>query len=332
MGRRRQGLVALAIGVVAAGMLAVPAGASTTTVGALSVNGWFGINEGPSGSVGTTTLLSGPGTPPAGTGSAKLTVDSTGRASLGTNAYAGTKLSQISALSYATRAPSANLNNQPNLQFDVDYVTTDSSTAYQGRLTFIRNSAVPANTWTTVDALNDGKWYATGAPGNTVCTQASYCTWSQILTAFPTAGIRNDSVGKGAMILRLGGPVAGGATVYVDDFSITRPSGTSTVDFEPGASVSPSVGPPGTVVTVTLFGYRPGVNVVVKFDRLAANLHAGPRRALLCKQRALADGSVTCTHAIPTVPGNVGVHPIVTKGKGANGAQLKYSLDFVVSP
>ncbi len=332
MGRRRRVLVALAIGVVAAGMVAAPAGASTTTVGALSVNGWFGLNEGPSGSVGTTTLLTGPGTPPAGIGSAKLTVDSNGRASLGTNVYAGTKLSQISAMSYAAYASSTSASHQPNLMFDVDYVTTDASTAYQGRLTFIPNAPAPANTWTTLDALNDGKWYSTAAPGNGVCPQGSPCTWSQVLTAFPTAGIRNDVAAKGALLLRLGGPVTGGATAFVDDFSITRPSGTSTVDFEPGASVSPSVGPAGTVVTVTMYGYRPGASVVVKFDRVAAKLKPGPRKVTLCKQKALADGSIVCTHAIPAVPGPVGVHPIVSKGKGANGAQLKYSVDFVVSP
>jgi hypothetical protein len=312
--------------------MAAPAGASTTTVGSLSVNGWFGFNEGPTGSTGTTTLVSGPGTPPAGTGSAQLTVDSTGRASLATNAYAGTKLVDISALSYATRAPSANLNNQPNLQFDVDYVTTDASTAFQGRLTFIRNSAVPANTWTTIDALTDGKWYSTGAPGNTVCTQASYCTWGQVLAAFPTAGIRNDSTAKGAMILRLGGPVAGGATVYVDDFSITRPSGTSTVDFEGGASVSPSVGPPGTAVTVTAYGYKPNAWVNVHYDRVATRLHAGPRRPLECRVHANGSGVALCSFNIPAVAGPVGVHPITIKGKSAGSGQLSYSVDYVVSP
>lgn len=332
MGRRSRGLVALAIGALAIGALAAPAGASTTTVGALSVKGWFGLNEGPNGSVGTTTLLTGPGTPPAGIGSAQLTVDSTGRAALGTNAFAGTKLSTISALSYATYAPVANLNRQANVSFDVDFDATDASTAYQGRLTFVRSTPVPANTWTSVDALTDGTWFASQPPSGGACTQSSPCTWSQVLTAYPNAGIRNDSVFKGAMLLRLGGPIPGGATVDVDDFSITRPSGTSEVDFEPGASVTPSVGPPGTAVTVTLYGYRPGAAVVVKFDRVAARLHAGARRVVLCKKKANTAGAIVCTASIPAVAGPVGVHPITSKGKGANGAPLLYSLDYVVSP
>ena len=97
MRRARCALVVVAIATI--GGLAMPsAGAATQVVHNLTVNSWFGFNEGPSGSVGNTTLVPGPATPPAGTGSAKLTVDSNGRASLATNAYAGTKLSQISAL------------------------------------------------------------------------------------------------------------------------------------------------------------------------------------------------------------------------------------------
>jgi hypothetical protein len=301
-------------------------------VGALSVNGWFGFNEGPDGSVGTTTLVSGPATPPAGIGSAQLTVDSTGRASLATNAFRGTKLSQISALSYATYAPVANLNRQANVAFDVDYDTTDASTAFQGRLTFVRSSAVPANTWTSINALTDGTWFASGAPGNATCGQGSPCTWSQVLSNYPNAGVRNDSVAKGAMLLRLGGPISGGATAYVDDFSITRPSGTSEVDFEPGATISPSIGPAGSSVTVTAYGYRPGKWVNVKYDRVATGLRAGPRRPRLCRVRANAQGAAICSGTIPAVAGPAGVHPVTTQGKGDNGAPLAYRLDFVVSP
>lgn len=323
--RKRLGIVAVAIAAV--GLLAVPpAGAATETVHALTVNGWFGFNEGPNGSVGTTQLVPGPGTPPAGTGSAKLTVDGTGRASLATNAYRGTKLSQITALNFWFYQTSSSGNGYPVVQFDIDYDLNDANTAFQGRLSSL-HAAAPLNTWTNVDALA-GTWYASGAPGNGPCGQATPCTTAQVLANFPNAGIRNDPTAKGALLLRLGGPVTGGATVYADKLTVTRPSGTTITDFEPGASVTPSVGPGGTAVVVKAYGYKPGAVVQVKFDRLTPR----PRRVRLCKTTADPAGTATCATNIPASPGPVGVHPITIKGKGANGAKLIYSVDYVVSP
>ncbi|HVG38362.1 MAG TPA: hypothetical protein VM870_03680, partial [Pyrinomonadaceae bacterium] len=57
-----------------------------------SLNGWFFFNEGANG---TGQFEVGPATPPLGGGSANLIVDGTGRESLGTQAYAGTRLDQI---------------------------------------------------------------------------------------------------------------------------------------------------------------------------------------------------------------------------------------------
>ncbi len=323
--KRRLGIVAAAI--LAVALLGAPsAGAATQTVGALTVNGWFGFNEGPSGSVGTTQLISGPGAPPAGVGSAKMTVDGTGRASLGTNAYAGTKLSQISALSFWFLQTGASGNGYPVLQFDVDYNLNDANTAFQGRLSSLHGPGT-ANTWTQVDALA-GEWFATGAPGNGPCSQATPCTTAQVLSNFPNAGIRNDPTAKGALFLRLGGPVTGGATVYGDKITITRPSGTTVTDFEPGASVTPSIGHGASSVVIKAYGFKPNAVVQVKFDRLTPR----PRRVKLCKIRAGTSGVAVSAKNIPFSPGPVGVHPITIKGKGASGSKLSYSIDFVVSP
>jgi hypothetical protein len=145
---------------------------------------------------------------------------------------------------------------------------------------------------------------------------------------FPNAGIRNDPVAKGALFLRLGGPIAAGATVYADKLTITRPSGTTVSDFEPGASVTPSIGPGGTTVTIKAYGYKPNAVVQIKFDRLTPR----PRRVRLCTVKVDASGSVTCVKNIPADAGPVGVHPISIKGRGASGSKLAYSVDYVVSP
>src|SRR4051794_5939805 len=107
--RFRLGTIALAIAVVS--IIAIPsAGAApsvTQVVHEQTANGWFSFNEGPTGSVGTSDLVTGPGALPAGTGSVKLTVDSTGRASIGTNQFKGTRLDQLTGLSYSVFVPSA---------------------------------------------------------------------------------------------------------------------------------------------------------------------------------------------------------------------------------
>src|SRR5215470_15386895 len=115
---------------------AAPSRAASVVVTTLSTDLWFNLNEGPAGSVGDTTFVPGPATPPAGNGSAMLEVDDTGRASFGTELYKGTALASITQMTFSSYASSAKTVVNPALQFDIDYDGTDMSTAYQGRLTF----------------------------------------------------------------------------------------------------------------------------------------------------------------------------------------------------
>ncbi|MBM4243294.1 MAG: hypothetical protein FJ148_05685 [Deltaproteobacteria bacterium] len=87
----------------AATLVAVGAGpaAAAEVVNQLSLDNWFGGNEGPSGSVGTVAFVPGPGVLPVGAGSAELTVDATGRASFGSALYKGTRLDNITQLEYS---------------------------------------------------------------------------------------------------------------------------------------------------------------------------------------------------------------------------------------
>ncbi len=287
-GNMRKIRIGIAAALVALGITAaVPAGAATETIRQLDVNTWFGGNEGPGGSVGTVKLVPGPATPPLGQGSAQLTVDDTGRASLGTNEFRGTRLDAITLLDFWGYVVNGT-TNQLVLGFDVDYDSTNASTAFQGRLTFVPSTPPPSNAWRHLDTFTDGTWFATGAPGNTVCTQASLCTWAQILTAFPDAAIRNDSIAKGALLLRLGGPIAGGATAYVDTLTLTTTTGSTTADFEPGTSVTPSVGPMGTNVTIEAYGFKPGT----KATRAVLHRHQAEADAVPLHRRRERQGVV----------------------------------------
>ncbi len=314
-------LLSLAVAVTGSSI----AGASTVQVRQLQVTNWFGFNEGPSGSLGNVTLVPGPATPPAGTGSAKLQVDSTGRASLGTNEFKGTPLSQIAQMDYWGYVVGGT-TNQLVLTFDVTYDTTLGSTAYQGRLTFVPSTPPPADSWRHLNALTDGTWFGSQSPGSTVCSQSSPCTWSQVLAHFPNAAIRNDPIGQGALLLRLGGPVTGGATAYVDDLTVATGAASTTTDFEAGGSITPSIGPSGTVLTAYGFGFHPKAKVTVKYD-------SGVRRhrfSVVCTTVADSTGAAQCSGSVPATAGAPGAHAVTIKGRGTAGA-ITYTDDFVLS-
>src|SRR6266550_4428599 len=209
----RIGIVATPVAAMmtVAGVTAIGAATTTEVIRQLTVSTWFGGNEGPGGSVGNVKLVPGPGIPPLGTGSAQLTVDSTGRASLGTNEFAGTRLDAITDLEFEGYVVGGT-TNQLVIGFDVDYDSTDANTAYQGRLVFIPGTPPPADAWRNLNTFTDGTWYGSQLPASSMCGQANTCTWAQVLATFPDAGIRNDSVARGAFLARLGGPISGGAT------------------------------------------------------------------------------------------------------------------------
>lgn len=216
--------------------------------------------------------------------------------------------------------------NQLVLQFDVTYDTTLGSTGYQGRLTFVPNTPPPANAWRHLNALTDGMWFGSQAPGNAICSHSTPCTWSQVLADFPNAAIRNDPIGQGALILRLGGPVTGGATAYVDALTVSTTSSSTTTDFEPGGSITPSIGPPGTAITVYGCGFHPNAKVTVKYDSGVWGHHS----VVLCYATADLTGAVQCTPSVPSVSGSPGVHAVTIKGRGVSG-QVTYPDDFVLS-
>ncbi len=197
-----------------------------------ALNGWGFYEEVASA---TGSFVVGPAPAPLGNGSARMTLDATGRELLGTFAYAGVRLDQISVLQYSTYRSSADAGNNLaiSLQLDMDYDLTDANTAWQGRLVFEPyltpgvGGAVLQNTWQTWDALA-GEWWSSGAPGNGVCPQANPCTWTEVLTAFPNAGVRAG----GAVQFKAGGPWPN-FDGNVDAFTIKAGGNEVTYDFEP---------------------------------------------------------------------------------------------------
>ncbi len=228
---------------------AIAAAACNVVVTPSAPAGWFFLNEGANGSG---QYVNGPGSPPAGRGSAMLTVDGTGREAIATGSYTGQALASLTQLQYSTyQAFSGSPNETPNLAFDVDYDSTDNSTAYQGRLVYVpaAGGAVVPGQWQTWNTMSGGAaWYSSGsgssayrpivggvAQSNPPCTQASYCTWAQILSNYPNARIRPTVSGvPGLLMVRAGGPITGGFVGATDNVIVGVGSLVVNNNFEPG--------------------------------------------------------------------------------------------------
>jgi len=239
--------------------------------------------------------------------------------------YKGTSLASITQLTFSSYASSELVTVSPALQFDIDYDTTNMSTVYQGRLTFEPSGAPVADTWVAQDALA-GTWWASQAPGNATCPQSSPCTWAQVLAAFPNAAIRNDPIQEGALIFRLGGPIAGGSVASVDELTLATSAETTTTDFEPGATVNPSVGPAATLVAIEAYGFRPLKNVRVYYY----TNQSSRSRIKICRARASSTGAFYCAVAVPSAisAGPAGVHLFRIKGP----RHVDYYTSYVLTP
>ena len=157
---------------------------------------------------------------------------------LGTQTFNGTRLDQITTLTYDTYVAMGG-GSAPSLQFNVDFDLMDMDESYQGRVVFVpsQNGAVVDDTWQSWDATNGLFWYSpTFSPFPGECTQAVPCTRSQILMAHPNIGIHNGPLG--ALLFR----VESNSDSNVDNLHLVANTDTM-VNFEPPLTV---VERPGT--------------------------------------------------------------------------------------
>ena len=205
--------------------------------------GWVFFDDLPGTGTGTGSFEHGPGTPPLGVGSAFLQVDADGRHAFATAGYGGTRMDDVTTLSYSSyQNNNANTVVAISFQFDIDYDLNDAANAFAGRLVFEpylspEQGAVQQNVWQNWDALA-GKWYGTRTTVtvNNVsvpqpCQPATPCTWQQVLASFPNAGVRNTPTS--AVLFKAGGPWSPGFDGNVDNFQIAVSTANTTYDFEP---------------------------------------------------------------------------------------------------
>ena len=185
------------------------AGAATEVVSPVDMKGWVFFDDGtglPCKAGNVCAMVSGPATPPMGTGSARLKLLSgTDRPTLGARLpqLAGVKFADVTSLSYSTYKATPTAPGDVlaiALQFDVDNDVTDTIYTFKGRLVFEPYhepslGPVVAGTWQTWNTLN-GKWWLSGA-GNparfpsSVCSQSAPCTKADLLSYYPNIGVRD---------------------------------------------------------------------------------------------------------------------------------------------
>jgi hypothetical protein len=223
---------------------AIPAYAGTTVVTPSNMNGWSFLttdnNGDPApGNGNTAQMVTGPSTPPLGTGSAQLaTAPGQGdtSAQITTDGFDGMALSSLTALSYSTYDTVNNgqqfpylkisLNNGDALFFEPPYQTPST-----GNPALPDQGATALNTWQTWDALDGGWWDNNGVfnPGTSEPGSDGVDSIANYLALDPSVTITGIS-------LRVGyASASDDFNGYVDDVTI---NGT-TYDFEPGSASAP---------------------------------------------------------------------------------------------
>ncbi|HVM30316.1 MAG TPA: hypothetical protein VM305_06060 [Candidatus Limnocylindrales bacterium] len=241
--RRLAVVGALVLTVAVAGV----AFAATVVVRPSSMDGWAFSTTG----TASAGMVTGPGAPPLGTGSAQLSVGADGDsgARLRNSSHNGTLLARLTALSYSTYVQQDGSGGQaPYLILDVDlnadgawddllfFEPVYQTGAYSGD-TVPNQGSVMVGTWQEWDALAGGWWaLSAGTFGPPLVTLENY------VAAHPGARLASPANGDGSLRI-VAGFGAGAWDNFVgnaDAFSIGVDGNNTTYDFEPNLPQPPS--------------------------------------------------------------------------------------------
>lgn len=168
------------------------ASAASFTITPGSMNGWGVMLD--SGTTPAVHFVTGPGSPPAGTGSARFVTPAINDGIyVGTADYLGTPLSDISTITYSTYRSAGGSDLAVSFQINIDYDTTDLETGWQGRLVYepYHSGTSPSTgVWETWDALDpNARWWGSNTTFASPCVQATPCSWEDVLLNFPNAAV-----------------------------------------------------------------------------------------------------------------------------------------------
>lgn len=244
---RHLSTIALTVAFLAVSVILLPTTAlmATLKVTPSNLQGWQTQTSGTGQSV---TFEQGPATPPLGVGSVELSVgpNGSGAAQLRHPGYQGTRLADLTALSYSTYVDQDGSGGQAPyiiLQVDLDgnLATTGDRTllffepVYQSAAFFPSNpqGSLALDTWQTWDALNGGWWSTTGVAGASPGTGVK--PLSAITALHPNAVIYNSSgpLGGVRIVAGFGAGAWDNFIGNVDNFTIGVSGNNTTYDFDP---------------------------------------------------------------------------------------------------
>ncbi|HEY1684330.1 MAG TPA: hypothetical protein VGG19_06180 [Tepidisphaeraceae bacterium] len=228
--------------------------AGTVNVTPSSMKGWsfstFDSSYSLNPSAGTTGMVSGPATPPVGTGSAHLaTPDGGDTAMIGTEALNGLKLSDITSLSYSTYMTSNNGSQFPYIQIafnlndgtgTIDNITFEPpyQTPTTGNPTLANEGPTAINTWQTWNAEDGGWWDGVSNNAGTGVKSLAYYA-----ALYPDATITDLPVTTGSFLgleFEVGDTSPGDGYTYdgnVDNVTIGIDKVNTTYNFDPDVAV-----------------------------------------------------------------------------------------------
>ncbi|APV50540.1 hypothetical protein BWI17_13065 [Betaproteobacteria bacterium GR16-43] len=241
---------------VLASPAALGAGAYTyVTAPDNSGSGWWNVDPGAdTRSGGTANIVAGPGGPGAvGTGSLRMTSDSSlpggasaAKAQFVTYSFVGTRLSDISGMSYADYRASTSTTNSGqriSLNLQVDFIgdgTSFTTLVFEPIYQSGGAGALVSDQWQAWDAFKGGNaiWWSTKPiPG--VCDFNCFVSWNTILANNPNAKI------KYLVGFNIGSGWTGQFTGYADGLTLRTPAGSEIYNFE-------TVAPPVTTTALTV--------------------------------------------------------------------------------
>jgi hypothetical protein len=234
------------LAVAAAALVAAAAAfAATVVVTPSQLDGWA-VNNDTCGAAttGTVSFVTGPATPPAGTGSVQFTVGANGDSypTVRQSGYNGVRLASVTALDYYTYVSHAGAGSQaPYL--DV-YVDNNGDGVRDDILTFepvyqTSQGTVTPNTWQHWDAVN-GLWWSDSMGG-----PPPLFTLSSYVASHPTSTILNVDGGGVILAAGCGGAAWANFAGNADKLTIGVNGSNTTYDFEPAAvTPPPTSGPP----------------------------------------------------------------------------------------
>jgi hypothetical protein len=232
---------------------------ATSQGDAMSSSKWFFWN-GATGAIDSNSagsFVNGPGTALLGSGSVLLTATDTMSHSIATYQFGGTRLADITALSFSSYedsgASTTASTTAPFFAFNVDLQGNATGT---GQLVYMpeQNGTVASSTWQNWNLLGSGKWTWSGYATTSTSTpsqwpdlnMAQFRSWSSLMTAFP-----NSRVSLADPLLGIGiknATTSATANAYIDNLLLTVASSTQHVGSTTGFA------------TTTIFDFEPTVN------------------------------------------------------------------------